>query len=108
MWKQVLMILMSVSLLTLGSCQAGFKLWVGDRSLEGTVGITPFPASDDATSLGRGTCTLDKTGDTFEGEFFDTDGDGEPDKFKPDKGQGSKRYNGGETNGTDWHEVKVE
>ena len=64
------------------------------------------PADDSGTSLGSGEIEMDN-GDTFTGEFFDTDGDGNPDKFKPDAGQTGSEM-AGETNGTDWFNIDLD
>jgi hypothetical protein len=56
-------------------------------------------------SLGRGKCTLEN-GDTFEGEYFDANGDAVPDAFKPDAGQtGSGGGVSHTTGGGDYYEL---
>ncbi len=106
MLRQLGIIVASLVTLGLGSCKATATYTDGDESVSLEVDVDPRrkPADDDATSLGRGTVVLDETGEEFEGEFFDTDNDGAPDKFKPDKGQGSNNAKG-ETNGSDWHDI---
>ena len=61
-------------------------------------------ADPGAKSLGRGTITLDN-GTTYSGEFFDTDGNTQPDKFQPEAGQ-DHGVGQGSTNGSDWYELK--
>ena len=82
----------------------------GTRGLQGTkVAVNPLeqtiefdgewdpgpgePADPAATPMGSGTISLEEGG-TFTGDFYDTDGDGKPDKFKPDGGQGDLRDSG--------------
>ncbi len=108
MLQRMLLILVSLSLFILVGCQVTAHVEAPGISVdyEGTLDENSGQPDDGSgTSLGRGTVTMEN-GDTLEGEFFDTDGDGKPDKFKPDAGQsGSGAY--GETNGTDWYDVDL-
>jgi len=93
----------------MGACKATADITHGDTQVNLEVDVDPKgkPSDDDATPIGRGTITLDETGEQFKGEFFDTDEDGAPDKFKPDAGQRSRYSLGGKTDGKKWHEVEV-
>lgn len=62
------------------------------------------PADPGAESLGTGEITLED-GSTFTGEFFDTNGDGTPDRFKPDAGQDTGH--GATTDGETWYDLDV-
>jgi hypothetical protein len=109
MLRPLMMCVLSVGLLALGACTATADITHGDTEAHFKVDVDPKgkPADDDATSIGRGRVTIDKTGEEFEGEFYDTDHDGTPDKFKPDAGQKSRYSLGGKTDGENWHDVEV-
>ncbi|MDF1799793.1 MAG: hypothetical protein P1V81_11505 [Planctomycetota bacterium] len=91
------------ALLLLGACKAEAKYTNADgEEYAASAEIDPFGGSEadpGAVSMGTGTVTLDG-GDVYEGDFYDLDGDGQPDKFKPKKagdGEGSARKPDGET-----------
>ena len=108
MLKQIMIGAACVSTLFLGSCKATLSVTDSDGSTMKYEGeIDPWggePADRTATSLGRGTAVMED-GTELEGEFFDTNGDGQPDKFKPDAGQSSDSVSG-ETNGDDWYDIE--
>jgi len=60
------------------------------------------PKEPNVKSLGRGTGTIDKSGETFTGEWYDTNNDGLPDRLRPDAGQTSGLA-ADPTNGRDWY-----
>lgn len=109
MLKKIFLILISLSLFVLVGCHVTAHVEAPgvEIDFEGTLNENSGePADDSGTSCGTGTVTFDN-GDELTGEFFDTDGDGEPDKFKPDEGQSGSGAPG-LTNGTDWYDVDLE
>lgn len=97
-------LLASLILAFLCSCKA--TLHLGPLTITGEIALGSGTPCTDANSLGEASVEMED-GTVFEGEAFDTDGDGQPDRFKPHKGQKgeSDKYKG-ETNGTDWYEFK--
>lgn len=107
MLRNLTLLLVSLGTLALAACKFSGTYTKGRETVSVSGEVDPRSgeqADSDAKPLGKGTITMDETGETFEGEFFDTDGDGKPDKFKPEKGQTSGGMKG-ETNGTDWYDV---
>lgn len=108
MLRKLFMALVAVPFLLLGGCKGILEAGTADGNyVKAAVEIDPFKgkrADPNATSCGRAKLTLEK-GQEFDGEAFDTDNDGQPDKFLPDEGQ---KTGFGVTDGRTWYEMKLE
>lgn len=109
MLKRTFLILLTLCLFIFVGCKCTVKYDGPLGEIEATGELdtgSGTPADDSGTSMGRGEVTMEN-GDVLEGELFDTDGDGKPDKFKPDAGQSGSGA-AGETNGTDWFDIELD
>ncbi len=106
MLRHSLLALSSVCLLALASCEGEGEYESEDGTVSGDITLDEDSGetAGEGDHLGTGTVTLENGG-TFRGDFYDTDEDGRPDKFKPKRGQGSKNVEG-ETNGKDWYDIE--
>jgi len=108
MLRKLFMVLVTVPFLLLGGCKAVLEKGDADGSyIKAGVVIDPFKgkrADPTATSCGRAKLTLEN-GQEYDGEAFDEDDDGKPDKFLPDADQ--KTWFG-VTDGRTWYDMKLE
>ena len=103
-------LLLPILALALAGCKftAEFKTPAGfDAKMSGELNPFSGKPAEGGKSMGRGKITLED-GTELKGEFFDTDGDGKPDKFKPDEGQGGNSGDFGTTNGNDWYDLTLD
>jgi hypothetical protein len=70
-----------------GNSRASLKIEIDPAVLEG---------NPPGRMMGRGTVTLEN-GQTFTGEFYDSNGDNRPDAFRPDAGQSAGGASGSST-----------
>ncbi len=111
--KGISFVLFSALFLALTSCKGTFSGHAGPDGVSGEgkvdIDILSGTTAGSGKSLGRGSVKLDGMDEPVKGELFDTDGDGQPDRFKPDEGQsvGNKTIDG-QTDGTTWYVMKIE
>jgi DNA-directed RNA polymerase specialized sigma24 family protein len=80
------------------ACKANAEISRGSTSISLALQFDPFlrEGTPPGSLMGRGTVTLED-GQTFEGEFYDTNGDNRPDAFRPDAGQSADGASGAST-----------
>lgn len=106
MFRKIILSLAIAATVLLASCK--FKAVavtpMGDWGFAGEIDTgSGEPAKPDAEPFGDGEITLDD-GTVVKGKFYDTNGDGKPDKFKPDKGEGGDGAYG-ESDGDTWYDL---
>lgn len=91
----VRLLLLAALVFAFAACTAEAEIRRGQTSIYVRLEIDPVvrEGTPPGKLMGRGTVTLDD-GQTFEGEFYDSNGDSTPDAFLPDAGQSAGGVSG--------------